>query len=113
MAEPGAPIDEKYVTFKSQEFLEYMDRLCTQDVSRMSTDRIYGDLGRLSLKDAVVIRRQDKFASPVLATYANCIAIVAAEHPDPKIKAELLSISDYFEEQAQLAAEEGFKLPDL
>jgi len=58
--------------------------------------------------DGVVIRRQDYFAAPCLATYAHMIALVAMRVEDP----ELLAIADYFEGQAQLASEEGHKYPD-
>ena len=34
------------------------------------------------VRDAVVIRRQDKFASPCLAIYAACIASSPRELPD-------------------------------
>jgi len=95
-----ADTDDKYIVFKREDFETH----------------IYGDPAppyiEYELQDAVVIRRQDKFASPALATYAACIAMVAMEHPDPQTKAELLAISDYFEDQAKLAADEGFKLPD-
>ena len=64
------------------------------------------------LPDAVVIRRQDLFASPCLATYASMISLVAKNTSDPDTAKELLAIADYFEDQAQLAAAEGFKLPD-
>ena len=62
--------------------------------------------------DAVVIRRQDLFASPCLATYASMIAMVANNITDEEQAKELMAIADYFEDQARLAAEEGFKLPD-
>jgi len=64
------------------------------------------------LPDGVVIRRQDLFASPCLATYASMIAMVAKSHGDPEVGKELQAIADYFEDQAQLAAAEGWKLPD-
>jgi hypothetical protein len=64
------------------------------------------------LDDAVVIRRQDLFASPCLATYASMIAMVANNITDEEQAKELMAIADYFEDQAKLAAEEGYKLPD-
>ena len=119
------PTDEKYTVFHTQTLYELMGELALPPWSD-GGPQVGGDLDcavlsqnidrrikEVRLKDAVVIRRQDRFASPALATYASCIAMVAMEHPDPKIKGELLAISDYFEHQAQLAAEEGFKLPDL
>ena len=64
------------------------------------------------LPDGVVIRRQDLFASPCLATYASMIALVARNITDTAQAAELLAIADYFEDQAKMAADEGRKLPD-
>ena len=61
--------------------------------------------------DAVVIRRQDLFASPCLATYASMIVLVAGNHDKHRRKV-LMAVADYFEDQAQLAADEGWKLPD-
>jgi len=90
--------DAKYIVFKREDF----------------ESMVWGNSNYTpwEIKDAVVIRRQDLFASPCLATYAACIALVASREQDPKTKTELLDIADYFERQAQLAAEEGFKLPD-
>ena len=105
-----SPTDEKYIVFNRQAFLEYAT---PKAVNMATAEMVYQGWEGLALKDAVVIRRQDKFASPCLATYAAMIGLVASEHTDPKIRADLLDISDYFERQAQLAAEEGFKLPDL
>lgn len=96
------PEDEKYVVIKTEALSDLLD----EDIWMYK--RILG----LAVKDAVVIRRQDFFASPALATYANCIALVAVRESDPKVKADLVATADYFERQAQLAAEEGYKLPD-
>lgn len=103
MSDPDMPTDEKYITFNRQEFMETVG-----DLEGLGT-RYAG----LALKDAVVIRRQDLFASPCLDVYARTIAIVASREDDRKVKGELLAIADYFQRQAELAAEEGFKLPDL
>jgi len=100
MSDPDMPSDDKYVVFKMTDQI-------------LVTDGYITFLTSAALPDAVVIRRQDKFASPALATYAAMIGLVASEHPDPRVKVELLAISDYFEHQAQLAADEGYKLPDL
>lgn len=87
--------NDKYYVFKKSDQISVTDGYVT-----FATDA--------ELPDAVVIRRQDLFASPCLATYANMIALVARRVEDP----ELLAIADYFEDQAQLAAEEGRKYPD-
>ena len=105
----AAVMDDKYIVFKRDEFLEWLSHLTTLDLSVMDPTRVMGDATILSLHDAVVIRRQDKFASPCLATYAAMIGLVASEHPK---RDQLLRVADYFEDQAKLAAEEGHKLPD-
>lgn len=83
--------DEKYVVFKREEWENYEHEAAPLPVP---------------IEDAVVIRRQDRFAGPALHAYAACIAMVAAEKP------ELMPVADYFHEQAVLADEEGRKLPD-
>lgn len=93
--------DSKYITFKREDFERHIYGLETPPYTQYE------------LYDAVVIRRQDLFASPCLATYANMIALVAKNISDADQAKQLLLIADYFEHQAQLAAEEGFKLPDL
>lgn len=91
--------NQKYITFKREEFFGLFG-----DITETISDIV--------LADAVVIRRQDLFASPALATYASCIGMVAVLS-EPEIKRQLLAVSDYFEQQAKLAAEEGYKLPDV
>ena len=94
--------NEKYIVLRKDRLPEgYLAVLGSND----STHIVVSDA---VVPDAVVIRRQDLFASPCLATYANMIALVARRVEDP----ELLAIADYFEDQAQLAAEEGRKYPD-
>jgi hypothetical protein len=92
-------VNEKYWVFKRDEALAVTDGYVT-----------FPD--DAELPDAVVIRRQDLFASPCLATYASMISLVAKNHGDPDVAKELLAIADYFEDQAQHAAAEGYKLPD-
>lgn len=92
-------VNEKYVVFKRDDVIKVTDGYVT-----FSTEA--------ELPDAVVIRRQDLFAAPALDTYASMIAMVAGNVSDPEVGKELLAIADYFEDQAQLAAAEGYKLPD-
>ena len=93
--------DDKYMVMKVEDFYAHWGRASSVDVNKYA------------IRDAVVIRRQDLFASPCLATYASMISLVAKNHSDPEVSKELLAIADYFEDQAQLAAEEGWKLPTL
>jgi hypothetical protein len=107
----GAPLDEKYITFKRQEFLE----LVSPEARNFATSKaLYDKLLDLALPDAVVIRRQDYFASPALNAYASCIAIAARFMNDDLVRqGELLAIADYFHQQAELSGDEAWKLPDL
>jgi hypothetical protein len=94
--------EEKYITFKREEFEGWLNHL----------SMLLDEARELSLKDAVVIRRQDLFASPCLATYSSMISMVANNISNPTQAKELMAIADYFEDQARLAAAEGYKLPD-
>lgn len=89
-----ADSDDKYIVFNRDEYERHPDH-------------------PTEIHDAVVIRRQDKFASPALATYAAMIAIAMSMAVDEETKRQLSRISDYFEDQAKLAADEGWKLPDV
>ena len=89
---------DKYATFKREDMIAVTDGYITFPIDA-------------EIIDAVVIRRQDKFASPCLATYASMISLVALNHPDHQVKEELMRVADYFEDQAKLAADEGYKLP--
>jgi len=113
MSDPDMPTDSKYISFKRQEFLEWLGLMSTLDLRDVEPERLYKDATALSLDDAVIIRRQDKFASPCLLTYAVMISMVGKDHPDPAVRADLLDIADYFNRQGELAGDEGWKLPDL
>ena len=96
--------DDKYVTFRRDQFKDW----------DFSSDDPHWS--QIEITDAIVIRRQDYFASPALAGYASAIAIAlkVLDHPDPEqTKKDLLKVADYFEDQAKLAAEEGWKTPDV
>lgn len=99
--------DNKYVVFNREEYLKTIE----DNGFRRGTSLVDRELKDIEIKDAVVIRRQDYFASPCLLTYATMIAMVAENYPDEKVKVELEIIADYFHEQGVLAGEEGFKLP--
>jgi hypothetical protein len=101
--------DEKYIVFKRAEFMEWMGFLSTQGPNTYAVPVLHADAVSLSLPDAVVIRRQDLFASPALATYASCISMVAKTTKN----GELQTVADYFQRQSELAADEGWKLPDV
>jgi hypothetical protein len=89
--------DDKYITFKRAEFQEHLSKAPIKLPAEVA--------------DAVVIRRQDLFASPCLATYASMISLVASREADPDVRVDLMRVADYFEDQAKLAADEGWKLP--
>ena len=98
--------NEKYITFKRSEFNRWWGQGSVGGT-------IHDVPAPEELFDAVVIRRQDLFASPCLFTYANMIALVADNIDDRRQAAELMRIADYFHDQAVLAADEGHKLPDV
>lgn len=92
--------DDKYVTFKRDDVIRVAEGYVTFPI-------------KAELPDAVVIRRQDFFASPALAGYAASIAIAIRLTMDPEVCARLQDVADYFQRQSELAADEGFKLPDV
>jgi hypothetical protein len=101
--------DEKYIVFKRDEFIKAMTPYAFNYASaELKAEQMLD----LAIPDAVVIRRQDKFASPALYTYANMISMVAMMDSDLVRQRELLDIADYFQTQAELAGDEAWKLPD-
>lgn len=65
------------------------------------------------VEDAVVIRRQDKFAPPALDAYANAITmVIEAGNLALPARQRLQQIADYFHDQAAKAWGESRKLPD-
>jgi hypothetical protein len=111
LAEVPPPHDDKYITFKLDDFMTWVSHGVADDEEKFKL--AFNDAVLLSLDDAVVIRRQDYFASPALATYAAMIAITIKLIDDPDRRAQLLAIADYFTRQSELAADEGWKYPDL
>ena len=105
--------DHKYVVFRRDEFYRMVGSWFGTKAANVDIAAIADQCDRGRLKDAVVIRRQDYFASPALATYASMIAIALHLIPDGERKDELMRVADYFERQAELAADEGYKIPDV
>lgn len=92
--------DGKYVTFKMGDWEHFL------------RTHVIQDLEEKIIEDAVVIRRQDVFASPALDVYAGCITVaVKMMAPGPK-RDNLVWIADYFHEQAVLASQVHSKVPD-
>lgn len=116
---------EKYLVFKKSRFFEMMGFLALPPWRDPATGEMIGqamDSAGLAqdvlrevethrVPDAVVIRRQDLFAGPALDAYSSMIALVA-KTTDPDLKESLTKVADYFQDQARLAHEEGFKFPD-
>jgi hypothetical protein len=105
--------EHKYITFRREDFFQLIGLWTVKYMRSVEIPELVKDLEDLELPDAVVIRRQDRFASPCLLTYAAMISIVAENYPDEEKYRELQVIADYFHQQGVLAGEEGFKLPDL
>lgn len=112
---------EKYITFKREEFFQMMGFLALppwadsdgkivgseMDCAPIA-EQIQAKVMEFALADAVVIRRQDLFAGPALHSYAASIGIASRVGNLP----DLIPVADYFHEQALLADEEGWKVPD-
>lgn len=106
--------NEKYVVFKREDYEREMGQ------AQISPNKSYFDA--IEVPDAVVIRRQDVFASPAFDSYSNTI-LAAAETIRysagtldndilQKQLAKLNEVADYFHEQAELSAHVNKKLPD-
>lgn len=108
--------NDKYIVFKRETW---------EKAERLADNSILTDLNESdAVDDAVVIRRQDVFAPPALAAYANAIQTAITIHVDtgsyvPGVDEEpdqvkrLREIADYFHEQAELAyADSARKVPD-
>jgi hypothetical protein len=115
-------MQDKYITFKRNEFLEFLGEHALPPGSGAPADtdcapiadRLLKGIDGIELHDAVVIRRQDLFAGPALHGYANSIAIAAKllYEVDRDTSLRLRRIADYFSEQAVLADDDAEKLPD-
>lgn len=111
LAEVPTPNDDKYITFKTDDFMMWVAHGVADDEEKFKL--AFNDAIMLSLDDAVIIRRQDYFAAPALAMYAATIATTIRLIEDPDRRAQLVAIADYFTRQSELAGDEGWKYPDL
>ena len=96
--------DQKYVTFKGDEYRKFLD--CCPDYVMSQTP--------IQIPDAVVIRRQDVFSPPALDAYANSILValsLVGDTSDPRLVG-LKEIADYFHEQAEMAWHTDRRIPD-
>jgi hypothetical protein len=105
------PMDTRYIVFKRSEFFTMLGYLMDPDTPPKGPEVALDEVEKLYLHDAVVIRRQDYLAAPALATYASVIGL-ATHLTSGDVKDRLLAVADYFQQQSELAAEEGWKLPD-
>lgn len=108
-----ADTDRKYVTFRRADLLDLVGQWTMQDMSRRQVPKVLNELELLEIHDAVVMRLQDSFAGPCLATYASMIGLVAAREADAGVRSELLDIADYFDRMAEQAGHTGNRLPTL
>lgn len=105
-ADSSAP---KYIVFKAEDWNDLKTLFGASNVNLLNTKLI---------DDAVVIRRQDLFAPAALYGYAHSIGIAIAALKQDKggyseeVVRRLQKIMDYFFQEAELATDEAFKLPD-
>jgi len=104
--------DEKYITFKREEFQEMIDDYKIVGSSKENVNKWARDH---ALRDSVVIRLKDEFAAAALHTYANSISVAARAigmHA-PTTSKRLSEIADYFHTQAVKSDDLAeHKLPD-
>lgn len=108
---PEEPVDTRYIVFKRPDFYMMLGYLMDPDTPPKGAQHAMDEVEKNYLRDAVVIRRQDLLAAPALATYASVIGL-ASHLTTGEVKERLLAVADYFQRQSELAAEEGWKLPD-
>lgn len=99
----------KYIVFKRADF----EKLVRNGESGSTADYRMRPFEQLELEGPTVIRPEDIFAAPALYGYAASISValnlLPPNHPDRK---HLQELADYFHEQANEAAEKGYKVPD-
>lgn len=101
-------MDNKYITFKREDWEAFPSHIRNVYANTLQ------DMEKKAVPDAVVIRRKDAFASAALHTYANSIGVAAKciGMLSPDVSKRLLTIADYFHEQAVLSDDTDTKLPD-
>lgn len=103
--------DDKYITFKRDEFDEWVANLMNDVEILMPNVVVLPE----ELQDAVVIRTQDLFAGPALHAYASSIAVamqVLREVSHEERALQLSEIADYLFQRAEEADAQVGKLPD-
>lgn len=117
---------DKYITFKTEEFFETIDNLLKEVDPRKNQDAMLcsaearanfladwlSEMLSNKVRDAVVIRRQDKFAGPALHTYAAMISVATSLMNLGPATEHLRGVADYFADQASMADGESYKVPD-
>lgn len=100
--------DDKYIVFKREDWEDLPNEIRNLYKSNLE------EMERHAVPDAVVIRRQDAFASCALHTYANSMMISARTIGElaPSTRDRLQGIADYFHQQAVIADDTVSKLPD-
>lgn len=119
-AEGGTMQNDKYLVFKREEFMEFIQELIDRNIDpAATTPKTIG-----ALEDAIVIRRQDVFAAPGLYAYAHTIQTFidainfsedwyAAMHSRTPDIEKLEQLRDFFAEMAMMAEQyPSKKIPD-
>lgn len=122
-----AAIDQKYITFKRQDFYEMMGELGLPPWSDGKGPDVGGDLDcavlseRITqvaeercIKDVIGLRLQDMFTSTALHAYVNAVqnAIEVLEHINAPVPEHLYSVRDYFHDLAIDSDSAPTKMPD-
>jgi len=98
----------KYVVFKREELDELLGEIAGVDVNHVTSR-----FAQITLDDALVIRKQDVFASQALYAYAHQILTTIEILNNPNLSLEnidtdyLQELADFFASQADDAARQG------
>lgn len=96
----------KYVVFKVEDF---------EAIAADKGTATRNEFMRKAIPDAVVLRRQDLTVPQTLYAYSSSLALVAkalAMDGNRSVAERYQRTADWFHEQAELASEEAYKLPD-
>ena len=109
-------IDQKYVSFKREDWLAFCEGMGEEGVHCDGSKGIYiTDLADRTIHDGIVLRMKDVFTATALHAYTNAVqnAIEVLEHINAPVPEYLYQVRDYFHGLAQASGENTErKLPD-
>ena len=103
--------DDKYIVFKREDFDDFL--IAMKGKLTPGVGAAMDDLLVSTIKDAVVIRKQDAFAGPALEVYSASarLALQFMLYGDPR-REHVVKIADYFQHASEDAYDTLSKVPD-